>query len=53
MAFVVDGRAYKLWDTKQESQGGNKKFGYPGRRGRRRPAEARLKGNIMRSEQFQ
>ena len=50
MAFVVDGRAYKLWDTKQESQDGNQKYGYPGRRGRRRRAEAGLKGHIMRSE---
>ena len=29
-----------FWDTKQESQDGNKEFGNLGRRGRRRPAEA-------------
>ena len=28
------------WDTNEVSQDGNKEFGNPGRRGRRRPAEA-------------
>ena len=39
--------ARKQWDKNKESQDGNKKFGNPGRRGRRRPAEACLCLNLV------
>ena len=42
LVFVHSHRGWwdNSWDTKQESLDGNKEFGNPGRRGRRRPAEA-------------
>ena len=44
--FVHDFRGWwaTFCDTKEESQDGNKEFGNPGRRGRRRSAEAWFKG---------